>query len=468
MPEIALTPQIVGRFVERFGETVAVLHSRLSAGERHDEWRRLRTGEARVCIGPRSAVFAPIEPLGLIVVDEEHDASYKHEGDPRYDARAVAEERAAGSDAVLLCGSATPRPESLHRLRRLRLEHRVDGRTLPPVEILDMRGAAHGLHPVTAQALADVRRAGGKAIILLNRRGWSNFLDLPRLRAGVGLPGMRRGPRPAPRARLSSPVTIAAIASAAPERCRDCGSLSVARHGAGTERLEHELAAALDDGGFPVLRLDADIAAGRGGAGALLRSFERAKSGVLIGTQMVAKGHDFPDVTLGVVLDADATLRFPDFRAEERTFAPDRSAGRARRARQRWSRAGSDDRSRGRRDRARLPPRQRRLSRGRARAALRSSLSAVHASDPGGVRGGRAGCRPSRRRRPCARASACPKNRCSDRPRCSGCAGASAVRWWSRRTTGCGAIAAVDAAVRVAAASSRHAPVSFSVDVDPQ
>ena len=116
VPEIALTPQIVSRFVERFGDTVAVLHSRLSAGERHDEWRRLARGEARVCVGPRSAVFAPIADLGLIVVDEEHDASYKHEGDPRYDARTVAEERARRCGAVLLCGSATPRPESVHRL----------------------------------------------------------------------------------------------------------------------------------------------------------------------------------------------------------------------------------------------------------------------------------------------------------------------------------------------------------------
>src|SRR5437879_10244971 len=127
VPEIALTPQIVARFIARFGETVAVLHSRLSDGERYDEWRRLRRGEARVCVGPRSAVFAPVDDLGLVVVDEEHDPSYKHEGDPRYDARRVAERRAAEAGAVLLCGSATPRPESVARLRRLRLGERVDG-----------------------------------------------------------------------------------------------------------------------------------------------------------------------------------------------------------------------------------------------------------------------------------------------------------------------------------------------------
>jgi primosomal protein N' (replication factor Y) (superfamily II helicase) len=317
VPEIALTPQIVGRFIERFGETVAVLHSRLRPGERYAEWRRLRAGEARVCVGPRSAVFAPIEDLGLIVVDEEHDASYKHEGDPRYDARDVAAERARRAGALLLLGSATPRPESAHRLACSALPRRVDGRPLPGVRVLDMRGEQHGLHPLTSQALAEVRAQGGKAIVLLNRRGWSNFLScrscgrvwscphcdvaLVLHRGGGYLACHHCGHR-----------------EPAPARCSECSSTSVARHGAGTERLQHELAAVLDDGGFPVFRLDADVDSG---AGALLRRFEAAERGVLIGTQMVAKGHDFPDVTLGVVLDADATLRFPDFRAEERTFA---------------------------------------------------------------------------------------------------------------------------------------------------
>jgi primosomal protein N' (replication factor Y) len=324
VPEIALTPQIVGRFVERFGDTVAVLHSQLRPAERYEEWRRLRSGEARVCVGPRSAVFAPIEDLGLIVVDEEHDASYKHEGDPRYDARDVAVQRAARCGALLLLGSATPRPESVRAVPRpLRLSGRVDGRPLPEVQILDMRGETQGLHPLTARALAEVRGAGGKAMVLLNRRGWSNFLScrscgrvwscpdcdvaLVLHRAGGYLACHHCGYR-----------------EPAPARCGDCGSTAVARHGAGTERVQHELAATLDDGSFPVFRLDADVAGAGGkedGAGAVLRRFEAAPAGVLIGTQMVAKGHDFRDVTLGVVLDADATLRFPDFRAEERTFA---------------------------------------------------------------------------------------------------------------------------------------------------
>src|SRR2546421_502605 len=177
VPEIALTPQITWRFIERFGDTVAVLHSQLRPAERYAEWRRLRAGEARVCVGPRSAVFAPIEDLGLIVVDEEHESSYKHEGDPRYDAREVAAERARRSGALLVLGSATPRPESVRGLPRSSLPRRVDGRPLPRVHVLDMCGRRHGLHPLTAQALAEVRGSRGKAVVLLNRRGWSNFLS---------------------------------------------------------------------------------------------------------------------------------------------------------------------------------------------------------------------------------------------------------------------------------------------------
>ncbi len=317
VPEIALTPQIVGRFIERFGDTVAVLHSQLRPAARYAEWRRLREGEARVCVGPRSAVFAPIEDLGLIVVDEEHDSSYKHEGDPRYDARDVAAERAARCGAVLLAGTATPRPETVHRLPASVLANRVDGRPLPAVQVLDMRGQTQGLHPVTAQALAEVRAARGKAIVLLNRRGWSNFLSCRSCgrvwscpECDVALVLHRGGGYVA--------CHHCGHRESAPARCEDCGSTSVARHGAGTERLQHDLSSVFDDGGFPVFRLDADVGED---AGELLRSFEAADCGVLIGTQMVAKGHDFPDVTLGVVLDADATLRFPDFRAEERTFA---------------------------------------------------------------------------------------------------------------------------------------------------
>ena len=317
VPEIALTPQTAGRFVERFGDAVAIMHSQLSARERFDEWWRMRRGEARVCVGPRSAVFAPFADLGLIVIDEEHDGSYKQEGDPRYDARHVAERRAAEEGALLVAGSATPRPESYRAYERLRLPTRVDGRELPPVEIVSMAGAPSALHERTRQALDEVRRRGEKAIVLLNRRGWSNFLSCRVCGRVWSCP--------------NCDVTLVLHQSAGavrchhcghrepvPGACQDCGSVSLARHGAGTEQLERELAAVVAP--LPVFRLDSDSVAGEG-VGTILRRFGEADSGVLVGTQMVAKGHDFPDVTLGVVIDADATLRFPDFRAEERTFA---------------------------------------------------------------------------------------------------------------------------------------------------
>jgi primosomal protein N' (replication factor Y) len=318
VPEIALTPQTAGRFAERFGETVAVLHSKLSAGERHDEWWRLRRGEARVCVGPRSAVFAPVEDLGLVVIDEEHDSSYKQEGDPRYDARHVAERRAHDAGAVLLAGTATPRPESWHSLRRLSMPGRVDGRRLPPVELVSMVASGSVLHPRTRECLEQVRAAGSKAIVLLNRRGWSNFLTCGGCGRVWGCAScdvslvLHRAA-----ARLA--CHHCGHAEPVPRRCPECASVSLARHGTGTERLYEELAAALAP--LQVFRLDADTGSGQGAIDEVLTGFDAARSGVLLGTQMVAKGHDFPEVTLGVVLDADATLRFPDFRAEERTFA---------------------------------------------------------------------------------------------------------------------------------------------------
>jgi len=319
VPEIALTPQALARFEARLGDVVAVLHSRMTDGQRRSEWLRLARGEARVCVGPRSAIFAPLRRIGLIVVDEEHESSYKHEGDPRYDARTVAARRALAHGSVLVAGSATPRPESALRSRTLRLAERVDGRPLPEVEILDMRGQHHPLHPATRLALADCRRQGGRAIVLLNRRGWSNFLSCAEcgrvwicpncdvslvLHRSAGTVGCHH----------------CGHAEPVPTVCPDCGSVSVARHGAGTERLESELAGAIGGDGFPVLRLDAD-AAGRDGGAAVLERFHRSPAGLLVGTQMIAKGHDFSGVGLGVVIDADQTLRFPDFRAEERTFA---------------------------------------------------------------------------------------------------------------------------------------------------
>jgi primosomal protein N' (replication factor Y) (superfamily II helicase) len=317
VPEIALTPQTMDRFRRRFGDSVALLHSRMSAGARYDEWRRLRSAEARICVGPRSAVFAPIADPGLIVIDEEHDSSYKQEGDPRYDAREVARRRAAETGAVLLCGTATPRPESWYELERLELPSRVDGRRLPPVEIVDMRGPVPGpLHARTRQAFAEVARAESKAILLINRRGWSTHLTCRSCghawqcpHCDVSLILHREG---------SLRCHHCGHAEAQPEACPECSSVTIARVGSGTQRIEAELAELLAP--LEVFRLDSDSAANRGHA-EVLRRFESAQSGVLVGTQMVAKGHDFPDVTLSVILDAEAALRLPDFRSEERTFA---------------------------------------------------------------------------------------------------------------------------------------------------
>ena len=321
VPEIGLAPQAIARFRARLGDRFAVLHSALSPGERYDEWTRLRNGEASVCVGPRSAVFAPVRDLGLVVIDEEHDPSYKQEGDPCYDARAVARRRVEESDAVLVAGTATPRPESWLELPRLELPRRVDGHRLPPVELVDMRGAdprSGPLHTDTWEALEGVRAAGAKAIVMINRRGFAPWLTCRSCGHHWSCPNcdvsliVHRGSR-----RLV--CHHCAHAEPQPTACPDCASTTLSQAGAGTERIEGLLAERLAP--MPVFRLDSDTATARGAHAGILARFGEAPSGVLVGTQMVAKGHDFPEVTLSTILDADATLRFPDFRAEERTFA---------------------------------------------------------------------------------------------------------------------------------------------------
>jgi primosomal protein N' (replication factor Y) len=321
VPEIGLAPQAVARFRARLGDRFAVLHSALSAGQRYDEWRRLRSGEASVCVGPRSAVFAPVRDLGLIVIDEEHDPSYKQEGDPTYDARAVARKRAEDNGAVLVAGTATPRPETWLELPRLELPRRVDGRRMPPVHLVDMRRAdprSGPVHAETWEALEGVRAAGAKAIVMINRRGFAPWLTCRSCghhwscpNCDVSLIVHRHSGRLV--------CHHCAHSERQPSACAECGSTTLSRAGAGTERIEALLAERLNP--MPVLRLDSDTAAERGAHARILARFDEADSAVLVGTQMVAKGHDFPEVTLSAILDADATLRFPDFRAEERTFA---------------------------------------------------------------------------------------------------------------------------------------------------
>jgi primosomal protein N' (replication factor Y) len=316
VPEIALTPQAAARFRARFGERVAVLHSRLTEAERRDERARIAAGEARVVVGARSAIFAPVRDLGLVCVDEEQDASYKQDSDPRYDARTVAAKRGALEGAVVVYGSATPRPESWARLERLELGGRV-GASLPPVRIVDLRREPG--YPLSAPLLAELGALadeGGKAVLLLNRRGVAPALHC----RACGL---------TPRCELCDvALTLHAdrrlrchhcgFAVAAPERCPACGSPELARLGAGTERLEAELRARLPE--LELVRLDADAVTNPARLAAALTRFAAADRAVLLGTQMVAKGHHFEGVALAAVVDADTALALPDFRAEERTF----------------------------------------------------------------------------------------------------------------------------------------------------
>jgi primosomal protein N' (replication factor Y) (superfamily II helicase) len=316
VPEIALTPQTLGRFRARFGDGVALLHSGLSEAERRDERERIVAGEAPVVVGARSAVFAPIPSLGVICIDEEHDASYKQESDPRYDARTVAAKRAALEGAVAIFGSATPRPESWHTLERLELGGRIAA-PLPTVRVVDLRQETG--YPLSTPLLAELGRLadhGGKAILLLNRRGVAPALHCRACGA------TRRC------ANCDVALTLHGDGSlrchhcgareAVSETCPTCGSPELARIGAGTQRLERELERRVPE--LERIRLDADAAAKPGALRETLERFAAAERAVLVGTQMVAKGHHFSGVELAAVVDADTGLGLPDFRAEERTF----------------------------------------------------------------------------------------------------------------------------------------------------
>ncbi len=327
VPEISLTPQTVGRFRARFGDLVAVLHSRLSAGERYDQWDRVRTGDARVAIGPRSALFAPARDLRLVVIDEEHDGSYKQGSAPRYHARAVAERLCAAVGAVLVLGSATPSFESRvaadeGRYLRVRLPERVGGGTMPPVEVVDMaeefrEGGRSMFSRALTAGLEQVREDGAKAVLFLNRRGFASFVlcrecgFVPHCDScSVSLTYHEVGNRLiCHHCGCTQPL---------PARCPKCSSPYLRQFGTGTQRVEAELAAAVP--GLPVVRMDADTTGGKGGHERRLAEFEAMKSGVLLGTQMVAKGLDYPEVELVGVINADTTLHMPDFRAAERTY----------------------------------------------------------------------------------------------------------------------------------------------------
>jgi primosomal protein N' (replication factor Y) len=329
VPEIALTPQLAGRFRARFGDEVALLHSGLSPAERHAEWQRLRTGEARICVGVRSAIFAPVQDLAIVVVDEEHEASFKQEDGPAYHARDLAIVRAKLEGAVVVLGSATPSLETLEnarrgRYRRLELPARVDDRPMPEVELVDLsklrrsgRDAGPGLvSPRLAEALAATVAAGQQAILFLNRRGYETLVvceacgeEARCTECAVSLTHhARRG------------ILLCHYCGRTERmggRCPACGGPRVGV-GVGTEQVEEAVRALLP--GARVARLDRDAVATAEQTAELLARFARRELDVLVGTQMVTKGHDFPGVTLVGVVLADTALALPDFRAAERTF----------------------------------------------------------------------------------------------------------------------------------------------------
>ncbi|REK67149.1 MAG: primosomal protein N' [Cohnella sp.] len=335
VPEIALTPQMVERFKSRFGDWVAVLHSRLSNGERYDEWRKIREGRARVAVGARSAIFAPFGRIGLIVIDEEHESSYKQEESPKYHARDVAAERARRHGAAVVLGSATPsmemyaaakypetRPETDVRPVYIGLPERVADRPMPKVTIVDMReelrlGNRAMFSNLLKEKLADRLQKGEQTVLLLNRRGYSTFVMCRSCGYTAQCPHCdialtyHRGSR-------NLRCHYCGYAEREPEACPSCGSAHIRFFGTGTQKVEEALALAFP--GIRVIRMDVDTTSEKGAHEKWLTAFRERRADVLLGTQMVAKGLDFPYVTLVGVLAADSALRLPDFRAPERTF----------------------------------------------------------------------------------------------------------------------------------------------------
>ena len=327
VPEIALTPQLVSRFRARFGNEIAVLHSGLSERARHEAWHLLRRGRLRLAIGARSALFAPVENLGVIVVDEEHDSSFKQEEGFRYNARDLALLRAQRAGAICILGSATPAVETYHlitrdRLRLLKLTHRATSHHLPKVETVDLgrhRSGPSGhslisapLHRALEACLADK----AQAILFLNRRGFAPSLRCAACGKVVECPACSVALTEHRRA-LVLRCHYCDYATPPGETCSECGNPSLDRIGAGTEQVESTLAAA-----FPtarVARLDRDTASARG-VETVLDRMRAGEIDILVGTQMVTKGHDLPNVTLVGVILADQSMAFPDFRATERTF----------------------------------------------------------------------------------------------------------------------------------------------------
>lgn len=327
VPEIALTPQTVSRFRHRFGDDIAILHSKLSHGERFDEWRRIRLGSAKIVIGARSAIFAPIDDLGLIVIDEEHEGSYQSEASPRYHAIEVALRRASTQGAVLLMGSATPSLMSYYRAtsgkyKLLELPDRILNRPLPVVKLVDMRQEyLEGNTSIFSKALIDelacCLRNGQQAMLFINRRGYSSFVSC---RACGYVEKCKNCDISMTYHKSMNKMKCHYCGAVIPmpTECPNCHKSFLKQVGIGTEQVEEAMHTYFPE--TRCLRLDTDTTARKGSLEKILKDFSDGKAQVLIGTQMIAKGHDFPNVTVVGVVLADTTMNLPDFRSAERTF----------------------------------------------------------------------------------------------------------------------------------------------------
>ena len=327
VPEISLTPQMLSQLRARFGDRVAILHSGLSAGEKFDEWWRLRTGEAKIAVGARSAVFAPVENVGVIVIDEEHDGSYSSETNPRYNAREIAAMRAEYNGCKLILGSATPSVETYLKATEgeyelIELPERINKKPLPEIFIADMRREVRrGNNTAFSAALRDELEAclsqGNQAILFLNRRGFAqsvvcrdcgNVLKCAQCDVSLTYHSEERCLK----------CHYCGASYKMPSACPECGGVHLSYTGTGTQKVVGELKKLYPSA--RILRMDVDTTSGKEGHFKILKQFADREADILVGTQMIAKGHDFPSVTLVGILDADMSLHFSDYRSGERTF----------------------------------------------------------------------------------------------------------------------------------------------------
>lgn len=327
VPEISLTPQMTSRFKARFGDLVAVLHSALSQGEKYDEWRKIHRGEVKVVVGARSAIFAPFENIGIIILDEEHESTYKQEETPRYHARDVAIKRSAHFNCPVILGSATPSLESYARASKnvytlLTLKNRAKDQALPEVMVVDMReqlkaGNRSMFSTQLAEALKERLERKEQSILFLNRRGFSSFVLCRDCGTTVECPNCDIS-LTYHRAHESLKCHYCGHEERVPLECPECQSEHIRFFGTGTQKVEEEIMKLFPEA--RVIRMDVDTTSRKGAHEQLLKAFSEGKADILLGTQMIAKGLDFPNITLVGVLAADTTLHLADFRAAEKTF----------------------------------------------------------------------------------------------------------------------------------------------------